>query len=128
MIKFMIKTIKEFGTVDKKKTTKFDNTTYCGNESWIHTKGETPEYFNGEEVCEKYPELTLWVTMGGSNMIYQEGNKAYQYPVPQFNRLLDEVKKSKITNDVYMLCYNDIGGDANKTNPKFRKTWTGKFI
>ncbi len=128
MIRFMVNTIKKFGKEDRCPMFKFIDSYYYGNQSWVHVKGETPEYFGGEEVCKKYPELTVWITMGGSNMIYREGNKSYQYPVPMFNRLLDEIKKSDITNDVYMLCYNDIGGDANKTNPKFRKSWTGKFI
>lgn len=128
MIKFMIKTIKRFGKEGKYPVHDFGDVQVHDIGSYIHENGSTPEYFGGEELMKKYPELKLWINIGGSNMTYLEGNKTYIYPVPCFNKLLSEIKKSGIKNDVYMLCYNDIGGEPNKTYPKFRKSWTGKFI
>lgn len=128
MIKFMIKTIKRFGKENKYPVHDFGDTQVYDIGSFVHEDGQTSEYFGGEELMKNYPDLKLWINMGGSNMTYREGNKTYSYPVPSFNKLLNEIKKSEIKNDVYLLCYNDIGGEPNKTNPTFRKSWTGKFI
>jgi len=124
----MIKTIKELSKDSMLKPHDFGDAICYSTCLWVHPKGQTPDYFNGEELLKRHLDLKLWVSLGGSNMTFEEDGKTYYYPVPYYNKLLAAIEKSGFENDVYMLCHNDIGGDANKTYPKFRESWTGKFI
>jgi hypothetical protein len=93
MIKFMIKTIKEFGKEYRVKPLKCGDGTICyAYYMWIHEKGEDAEFFGGEDVCKRHPELKMWVSMGGSNMTYYDDNgKQYRYPVPYYTKLLEAI-------------------------------------
>ena len=135
MIKFIHKTISKFSKEEQKKYPKYKIVYEQEKGAWVHTgptwlfeTGEDLDYLGESDIFNKHKNLKIWVNMGSSNMIYNVGNKRYSYPVPLFEKLMIEILNSGIKNDVYLLTSNDIGGDINKTRPKWVKQWNGKFI
>jgi hypothetical protein len=126
MVKFIQQVIKKLNKDNK--LTKFESIDAYRGGWWVFNDGEEVSYFGGEKVCKKL-NVKLWASLGiGCNAVWHDNGRGYLYAVPHFRMLMKEIQKSGMSNDVYLLCYNDRGGEVNKTKPSWTKEWNGKFI